>query len=103
MAEPLPPIDLETFGDPDRWELLSWSRSELLGRTEYTKAMFIGHGCLVHHVIEIDAPGPIVEVTMSTSFCIGAIILRERDEAGEIIGRSLHSWRSAGLRDQSFF
>ena len=103
MGEPPLPPDLETFGDPDRWELLSWSRSAALGRTEYTKAMFVGHGCLVHHFIEVDVPGPAVEITMSVSFCLGAIIVKDVDEQGELIGRSLHSWRSAGVRDRSFF
>ncbi len=103
MGEPPLPVDLETFGDPGRWELLSWSRSVLLGRTEYTKAMYVGHGCLVHHVIELEVAGPIVEITLAVSFCLGAIIVKDVDEEGEVIGRTLHSWHAGRIREQSFF
>lgn len=102
MGEPSPPPDLETFGDLSQWELLSFSHSPSLGRTEYTKAMYVGHGCLVHHVVELEVVGPTTEISMSLAFVLGAIIVKELDAQGEVIGRRLHSWRSAGLRDASF-
>lgn len=81
--------DVVVFGDGDAWKLICKASSKREGWMKSTKAMQIGHGCLVQVTTQQRGLDGTYAVAEALTFVPGVQLRDVKDDDGEVIGRRL--------------
>lgn len=88
--------DIETFGNPDAFLLISKASSKSQGWMKSTKAMCCGRDVVVQTTTQMRNPDGSYALTDSLTCVQDAAILEIKDETGAVIGRQICQIGTAG-------
>lgn len=83
--------DIEVFGNPDLWKLISKASSQSQGWMKSTKAMQIGRQVVIQVTTQqrnTDGTYAVAEALIKVD---NAVIMEIKDEEGSVIGREIES------------
>lgn len=80
--------DLVVFGDGDTWKLLCKASSASEGWMKSTKALDVGHGCLVQVTTQQRNPDGTYAVAEAVTYVPG-VVIKDEVKGDAVIGRRL--------------